>query len=53
MVAATPDLDQAKRSIHKVAEMNVTTLCLGHGKPLVGNAAVAIRAFAHRTGLQP
>ena len=48
MVAATPDLDQAKRSIHKIAEMNVTTLCLGHGKPLVGGAAFAIRAFASK-----
>jgi glyoxylase-like metal-dependent hydrolase (beta-lactamase superfamily II) len=46
MVAATPDLDQAKRSIHKVAEMNVATLCLGHGKPLVADAASAIHAFA-------
>jgi len=48
MVAATPDLEQAKRSIQKVAEMNVTTLCLGHGKPLVSDAAVAIRAFANK-----
>ena len=48
MIAATPDLDQAKRSIQKVAEMNVTTLCLGHGKPLIGDAASAIRAFANK-----
>lgn len=46
MVAATPDLDQAKRSIQKVAEMNVATICLGHGNPRVGDAAAAIRAFA-------
>lgn len=51
MVAATPDLDQAKRSIRKVAEMNVTTLCLGHGKPLVGGAAFAIRAFASKLSI--
>jgi len=48
LIAATPDLDQAKRSIHKVAEMGVATLCLGHGKPLVGDAASAIRAFANK-----
>lgn len=48
LIAATPDLDEAKRSIRKVAEMNVATLCLGHGKPLVGGAASAIRAFAHK-----
>jgi hypothetical protein len=46
MAAATPDLDQAKRSIQKVAEMDVATICLGHGKPRVGDAASAISAFA-------
>jgi len=45
-VGFTPDMDEAKRSIHKVAEMDVATLCLGHGKPYIGNAAPAIRAFA-------
>jgi len=48
MVAATPDLEQAKHSICKVAEMNVATLCLGHGKPMIGGADVAIRAFADK-----
>jgi glyoxylase-like metal-dependent hydrolase (beta-lactamase superfamily II) len=46
--AATPDMDEAKRSIRKVAEMNVAALCLGHGKPYSGNAAPAIRAFANK-----
>lgn len=48
---ATPDMHEAKRSICKVAEMNVATLCLGHGKPLVGTAAPAIRAFVSKLGL--
>ena len=48
---ATPNMDEAKRSIGKVAEMNVATLCLGHGKPLVNVAAPAIRAFASKLGL--
>jgi glyoxylase-like metal-dependent hydrolase (beta-lactamase superfamily II) len=47
-VYATPDMDEAKRSIRKVAEMNVATLCLGHGKPLVGTAASAICAFSSK-----
>lgn len=47
LIAATPDLNEAKRSIRKVAEMNVATICLGHGKPLVGDAATAIHAFAN------
>ncbi len=48
IAAFTLDMAEAKRSIHKVAEMNVATLCLGHGKPYVGNAAPAIHAFAKR-----
>ena len=44
--AATPDLEEAKRSVRKVAEMQVKTLCLGHGRPIIGNAAAAISAFA-------
>jgi len=48
MVAATPDLGEAKRSIHKVAEMNVATLCLGHGVPCIGKAAPMIHAFANK-----
>lgn len=48
LVAATPDLAEAKRSIHKVAEMNVRTLCLGHGKPCIEEAAPGVRAFAHK-----
>jgi glyoxylase-like metal-dependent hydrolase (beta-lactamase superfamily II) len=42
----TPDMGEAKRSICKVAELNVDTLCLGHGKPYIGNAVTAIRIFA-------
>lgn len=44
--AFTPDMDEAKRSIRKVAELGIATLCLGHGNPYVGNADVAVRAFA-------
>jgi glyoxylase-like metal-dependent hydrolase (beta-lactamase superfamily II) len=44
--AATPNLDGAKRSVQKVAEMQIKTLCLGHGRPIIGNAAAAISAFA-------
>lgn len=47
----TADMEEAKRSIGKVAEMGVATLCLGHGKPLVGTAAPSIRAFVNKLGL--
>jgi glyoxylase-like metal-dependent hydrolase (beta-lactamase superfamily II) len=48
MAAATPNMEEAKRSIRKVAEMNVATLCQGHGKPCIGNAGSLIRAFADK-----
>ena len=48
LVAATPDLDQAKRSIHKVAEMGVETLCVGHGKPCIGGATSRVQALARK-----
>lgn len=48
MVAAAPDIAEAKRSIHKVAELNVATICLGHGQLLIGNAVSIIKAFASK-----
>jgi glyoxylase-like metal-dependent hydrolase (beta-lactamase superfamily II) len=44
--AATPDWAMAKAAVRRVAEMNVETLCLGHGRPIVTGAADKIRAFA-------
>lgn len=46
--AFTVDMAEARRSVHKVAGMDVDILCFGHGRPLVGNAAATIRAFAGR-----
>ena len=43
---ATIDMDEAKRSIHKLAELEPATLCPGHGRPYIGNVAPALRAFA-------
>jgi glyoxylase-like metal-dependent hydrolase (beta-lactamase superfamily II) len=48
LASATRDLEEAKRSVQKVAELQVETLCLGHGKPIIGNAAAAISAFASK-----
>lgn len=42
----TPDMAEAKRSIRKVAEMDIDILCFGHGAPLLGHAAAQIRTFA-------
>lgn len=44
--AATPDMPEAKRSVKKIAAMNVETLCICHGKPIVGNASAVLQKFA-------
>ncbi|MCC7449336.1 MAG: MBL fold metallo-hydrolase [Anaerolineae bacterium] len=43
---ATPDMAQARRSIRKIAAMDIDVLCFGHGDPIIGNASVKLRAFA-------
>ncbi|MBC7814420.1 MAG: MBL fold metallo-hydrolase [Burkholderiales bacterium] len=44
----TLDMDEAKRSIRKVAALDIEALCPGHGPPLVANAAATMRDFAAR-----
>lgn len=46
VAAFTPDMAEARRSVRKVADLDVDILCLGHGAPIVGGAAARIRAFA-------
>lgn len=46
----SPDWEGVKSAIRKVAAMDVDTLCLGHGQPLVGNARAAIADFAAAIG---
>ena len=46
--AYTPDMDQAKRSVQKVAMLKPQTLGLGHGAPLVGDAEEKVAEFAGR-----
>jgi glyoxylase-like metal-dependent hydrolase (beta-lactamase superfamily II) len=47
LIAATPDLVEAKQSVHKIDSMKVKTLCLGHGRPLSRNVATKIHKFAN------
>jgi glyoxylase-like metal-dependent hydrolase (beta-lactamase superfamily II) len=47
LIAATPDLVEAKQSVRKIDTMNVKTLCLGHGRPLTRNTAAKIHKFAN------
>ena len=48
---ATPDMDDAKRSIRKTVDLAPDILCFGHGTPLIGNAAERISAFARQQKL--
>jgi glyoxylase-like metal-dependent hydrolase (beta-lactamase superfamily II) len=42
----TPNLTTARASIRKVAEMGISSLVLGHGAPLIGNAGPAVQKLA-------
>jgi glyoxylase-like metal-dependent hydrolase (beta-lactamase superfamily II) len=46
----TVDMDENKRSIKRVAEMDPAIVCFGHGGPLTKDTARAIRAFARKVG---
>lgn len=46
--AASPDWEAAKRSIKRVAALEIETLCVGHGRPIVGGAAAAVGKLAAR-----
>lgn len=45
---ASPDWQEAKRSIKRVAEMGVEALCLGHGRPVMHGAHQRIAQLAQR-----
>ena len=48
LAAYTADMTEAKRSVLKVAQLQVDTLALGHGAPLVGNAQRQVEAIVRR-----
>lgn len=48
LAMATVDMDEAKRSIGKVAKLDARVACFGHGEPLTDDTADKIRAFAKR-----
>jgi hydroxyacylglutathione hydrolase len=45
-VIFTSDLQEARRSIRKLAALEANTICFGHGRPLTKNAATKINKFA-------
>jgi glyoxylase-like metal-dependent hydrolase (beta-lactamase superfamily II) len=44
----TPDMDENRRSIRRVADLEPQALLFGHGKPLLENTARRVRAFSNR-----
>lgn len=46
--ALTVDMDENKRSIRRLAQLDPALVCFGHGDPLTEDAAASIRAFAAR-----
>ena len=42
----TPDMEEARASVRRIATLDFEVCCFGHGPPLVGNAAQRVRAFA-------
>lgn len=48
---ATPDMDEARRSVTRVAAMEPAILCLGHGPVLTENTAARVQAFSQQKGL--
>jgi glyoxylase-like metal-dependent hydrolase (beta-lactamase superfamily II) len=50
LAMATPDMDKAKRSIAKIAKLDVQIACFGHGEPITQGTAELIRAFAKHVG---
>lgn len=40
------DRDEAQRSFKRLAELDVDTVCFGHGEPIAHDAAAALRAVA-------
>lgn len=44
----SPDWHVTRDSVHRLLELDIENLCLGHGKPIVGDAQQKIEAFAHK-----
>jgi glyoxylase-like metal-dependent hydrolase (beta-lactamase superfamily II) len=50
LAAFTVDMDQDRRSVGKLARLEPSTVCFGHGQPLVRDTMVRLKAFAAKVG---
>lgn len=48
--APSPDWEAAKQSVRRVARMDVLVLCVGHGRPRLGNADIPVEKLVKRIG---
>jgi glyoxylase-like metal-dependent hydrolase (beta-lactamase superfamily II) len=46
IAGVTVNMAQAKQSIQRIAAMDTDIVCFGHGDPIIGGAAAALRTFA-------
>ena len=46
--AYTPDMEENRRSVARLAELDARVVCFGHGPPLTRGASEAVRRFARR-----
>ncbi len=51
MKTVSTDVEVAKSSIRRMAEMDIDILCVGHGRPIMQNASVNIQALVKRMRL--
>jgi len=42
----TPDMDEDRRSVQRIAALEPLIVCFGHGTPITENAAAQLKAFA-------
>lgn len=47
----TFDIDEDRRSVRKLVDLEPAVVCFGHGQPLTQNAAGVLRAFAQKIGV--
>jgi glyoxylase-like metal-dependent hydrolase (beta-lactamase superfamily II) len=51
IAAFTANMDDARHAVRRVADLDVDSLCFGHGAPFIGGAGARVRAFADRLGV--
>jgi glyoxylase-like metal-dependent hydrolase (beta-lactamase superfamily II) len=46
----TVDMEENKRSIRRIAQLDAAIACFGHGRPLTRDTAQTLRRFAQKVG---